>query len=159
MTCRSESLQTTKPATSLVQAWLEKPGTGACSHSIHGNTTSIWSQHAWKCGSLGGLGSDLWWGLWQMTSSLFGERVTALRMPQRPPSLQPPTSVCPQLLGEPQCTYGGIPDTTLKQQGTKQQQPDSWSCLVKEQAGQRSSSRVLIPPALWGCRPGLYSLC
>lgn len=58
-----------------------------------------------------------------MTSSLFGERVTALRMAQR---LHPAsTSVCPQLLGEPQCTYGGIPDTTLKQQGTKQQQPDS----------------------------------
>lgn len=69
------------------------------------------------------------------------------------------TSVCPQLLGEPQCTYGGIPDTTLKQQGTKQQQPDSWSFLVKEQAGQRSSSRLLIPPALWDCRARLYSQC
>lgn len=92
--------------------------------------------------------------------AFLGKRVTAPRMAQRlPPLLPPPTSVCPQLLGEPQCTYGGIPDTTLKQQGTKQQQPDSWSCLVKEQAGQRSSSRLLIPPALWGCRARLYSQC
>lgn len=90
-----------------------------------------------------------------MTSSLIGERVTALRMAQM---LHPTsTSVCPQLLGEPQCTHRGIPDTTLKQQGTKQQQPDSWSCLVKEQAGQRSSSRLLIPPALWDRRARLYS--
>lgn len=73
----------------------------------------------------------------------------------------PPTStyVCPQLLGEPQCTYGGIPDTTLKQQGTKQQQPDSWSCLVKKQAGQRSSIQLLIPLALLDCRARLYSQC
>lgn len=67
------------------------------------------------------------------------------------------TSVCPQLLGEPHCTYGGIPDTTLKQQGTKQQQPGSWSFLVKKQAGQRLSSRFLIPLALWDCRARLYS--
>lgn len=42
-----------------------------------------------------------------------------------------------------------ISDTTLKQQGTKQQHPDSWSFLVKEQAGQRLSSLLLIPVALW----------
>lgn len=43
--------------------------------------------------------------------------------PRLPPLLPPPFA--PQLLREPRCTYGGIPDTTLKQQGTKQQQPDS----------------------------------
>lgn len=125
--------------------------------SIHGNTTSIWSQHAWKCVPLGVLESDLWWGLWQMTSCPFGGDVRQCWGWPKGFTFLPPTSVCPQLLGEPWCTCGGIPDTTLTQQGTKQEQPHSWSCLVKKQAGQWSSSQTLIPLVLWDCRARLYS--
>lgn len=72
------------------------------------------------------------------------------------PTLPPAsTSPCPRMLGEPQRAFRGIVDTALKQQGTKQQHPDSWSFLVKEQAGQRLWSRFLIPPALWA-RKRLY---
>lgn len=45
-------------------------------------------------------------------------RKTRAAVPPLPP-------FAPQLLSEPRCTSGGIPDTTLKQQGTKPQQPDS----------------------------------
>lgn len=164
MTWLSESLETTKPASSLLQAWLEKPGTGPClrqypwQHYFHLVTARMkvcptWG--AWKWSLMKALTDDVqsFWGA--CDSAEDGPKAS----PYTPPPPLHPTSVCPQLLGEPQCTYGGIPDTTLKQQGTKQQQPDSWSCLVKGQAGQRSSSRLLIPPALWDCRARLYSQC
>lgn len=154
MTWLSESLQTAKAASSLFQAWLEKP---ALAHSnIHGNATAIWSQHAWKCGPLRGAWKwSLMRALTDDVQSSWETHDSSWDVPEASPHLR--LRFSPQLLGEPQCTYGGIPDTTLKQQATKQQRPDGRSCLIKEQAGQRLPSRFLIPSALWECRPRLYS--
>lgn len=67
----------------------------------------------------------LWGHMKACPTSLTG--VDAFSCAQRLRPYICPTS--PQLLGEPPCTYGGIPDRTFKQQGTKELQPDGRSAL------------------------------